>query len=115
MSKSKRPYTVSEGDIMKRLTMIGAETQVTRELIKDNIVESSLMEEETFVNICEHYVTSYRLETLLFKIIDENHYDKKGAVYHVSDMQKTYLMVFIEAIHASKDALQEQNISLHLH
>jgi len=114
MSDDEYLYTVSEADMVERLTTIGTEIQVTRELIKDNIAEPQI-EEEAFVDICEYYTTLYRLETLLFNIIDESHYDKKDSLYHISKKQRTYLIVFLRSLHTIKEALQGQNISLCLH
>jgi len=114
MNESKHSYTISEADMMERLTKIGIEVQIIRELIKDNITEP-LMEEETFVDVCEYYTTLYRLEALLFNIIDENYYDKKDSIYHISNKQKMYSTVFLQSLYEIKKALQEQNISLHLH
>ena len=114
MNKSKHLYVVSEADIAERLVMISAEIQIIRELIKDNIIEP-LLEEETFIEICEHYTTLYRVEALLYNIIDESYYDKKDYTYHLSEKQKTHLVVFLQSLYATKEILQEQNISLYLH
>ena len=114
MSESNNSYTVTEADVVERLTMIGVEMQITKDWIQESITKSPL-EEEIFVDICEYYTTLYRLEAVLFEIIDYGDYDKDGGVYCLSMKQKTYLMVFLHTLYAIRDTLLRQNISLRLH
>ena len=114
MSESNNSYTVTEADVVERLTMIGVEMQITKDWMQESITKS-LLEEEIFVDICEYYTTLYRLEAVLFEIIDYGDYDKDGGVYYLSMKQKTHLMVFLHTLYAIRDTLLRQNISLRLH
>jgi hypothetical protein len=113
--KKKATYVITESDIVERLTMIGVEIQIIKNLMEERISDSPIEDEEAFVNLCEYYSTLYRLESILFQVIDDSYFDEDDSAYHVSDKQKMYLSIFLRSLYSMKETLLGQNVSIRLH